>query len=129
MRKGLVYTHGFLVEDVDKETAFYTENLGYKIQRTGESFVVFETDSPTGLFLWGYDHLTRHLGREAMSKVKHRAMTCVLYNTSSEVDEEFNRIVEQGASVIAAPQKWPWNAYAAYVTDPFGFLWELWAWL
>lgn len=128
MRNGLVYTHGFIVDDVNITTAFYEKVLGYKVKRRTPTFVVMDTQSPSGLFFWEYAHICFHLGVANFEQVRHRAMLAMLFDTKEEVDERFTELSGDGMQVIALPQQWEWNAYAGYLVDPAGYLLELWTW-
>ncbi len=125
---GNVYTHGFLVDDLDAAIRFYESKLGFRVKRRTQTFAAMETNAPSGLFFWQYAHIFEHLGQEAAGKVRHRQMIAMLYETREQVDARVEELLLDGVELVAAPQEWAWNAYAAYLVDCKGFLWELWTW-
>lgn len=128
-------THGFLVDDALRAGEYYHKLFPAPLRQNLDTFVEMETESPCGLYFWKYDHLARHLGPEAMAKVKHRVMCNIQYKTREEVDAAYEDLKGKGVEFLAAPQEWKWNdddpdyaqnAYAGFFVDPFGYAWELW---
>lgn len=128
-------THGFIVEDPIKSAEYYKDIFPAPWRQDLDTFVELDTESPSGLFFWKYEHLKRHLGEEAMSKIKHCSMCAIQYKTREEVDKGYEDLKSKGVEFLAPPQEWKWNdddpdykanSYAAYFVDPFGYFWELW---
>lgn len=119
---------GLLVDDVDEAANYYAKVLGYGINRKEDSFVEFSTGGPLTFFVWQWDHLVRHLGKEAMSHVKHRVQSAIYFDVPELVDEQYEVLKAQGVHFITEPQDWEWNARAAYFVDDDGYMWELYSW-
>lgn len=119
--------HGFLVDDIQQEEDFYTQNLGYTVGRRGDSFVSLTGGPAGGLFLWAWGHISKHLGPEASGRIGHRSMQAIHLESREEVDEAYEALRDK-ATFIAPPQDWVWKAYAAYFVDNQNYLWELWTW-
>lgn len=120
---------GLLVDDVEEAAKFYSDALGYKIKRKEDSFVEFDTGGgPITFFAWQWDHLERHLGKDVMSKVKHRLQCAIFFDNPDDVDKAYAKLSEQGVKFLTEPQDWEWQAYAAYFLDEDGFMWEIYSW-
>ena len=116
--------HGMLVDNVEKALPFYRDILGYKVVRTGPSFVLFNAEGAR-LFMWEWQHIVDHMGAERTSKVKHRCMFAIEFDNQNEIDMAYEELSGKGVEFIAEPQNWPWNARAAAVLQgtalrPFG---------
>ena len=121
---------GFILPDVDKAAPFYRDHFGYSIKQDFlPEFVEFEAETGATLFLWQWSHLEQHLGKEAMSKVKHHFMAAVKFDTPEEVDQAYQELEALGVEFIAKPTDWEWKARAAYFVDGEGYVWELYAWI
>ena len=64
-----------------------------------------------------------------MSKVKHRLMGAIHFETAEEVDAACQELKGKGVEFVSKPTDWPWNARAACFVDPEVGLWEIYAWL
>ncbi len=115
--------HGFLVDDINKQKEFYVNNLGYEIGRENETFVKFEKGPDGGLFLWSWEHISKHLGVKDI----HRTMQAIKFDSRAELDEAWEYLKDK-VNVVSEPKDWTWNAYAGYFVDPQNYLWELWTW-
>lgn len=122
-------SHGLLVDDINKAVEFYSRNLGYKVIRQSYTFAEMDTGGLVeSLFFWQYAHIEEHLGKEAMSKVKHRTQSAIRFEKPGDVDRAYEELKAKGVNFLVAPANWEWNARAAYFVDGDGYMWELFCW-
>lgn len=121
--------YGLLVDEVDKMVNFYRDTLGFKVTRQSDTFALMDNGGPLLLFFWQWKHLQKHLGIEAMKKVKHRTQSALRFDTPQEVDAAYEDLLAKGIEFVAQPANWEWNAYAAYFVDRDGYMWEIFCWL
>jgi len=119
---------GLLVQDLQSVVEFYRNAFNLTFKQKSSQFVEFNSNGAT-LFLWEWSHLEQHLGKEAMSRVKHPFMAAIYCPTPAQVDEAYTHLLDKGTEFIAPPQDWPWRARAAYFVDPEGYIWELYSWI
>jgi len=121
--------HGLLVPNITEIIPFYRDVLGYQIINQGESFVLFDAEG-SRLFMWEWSHLSRYIGEDRMTKVKHKTQFAIRFDTSEEVDAAYQELFSKGVDFVISPQDWPaWKAHAGYFVDPNGYMWEIFCWI
>lgn len=118
-----------LVEDISRAVDFYTTVLGFRLRRRAEGFADFHGEGVT-LAAWEIDHIHRHCG---VSNVRapagaHKACIAVRLAAPGDIDAMHRRLTGQGVRFVSPPADYPWNARAAYFTDPDDNVWEIYAW-
>ena len=127
----MIYNHnclGLLVDDVPAAVDFYTNVMGYgvhELNHDGVTFTEFVTGGPAVLFVWRWSHLEEHLGKEAMSRVKHRVQSAIYFDTVEELEHAYLQLKAAGIDFITELKDWVWNARGAYFVDDEGYMWEL----
>lgn len=117
-----------LVADIQRSVAFYRDLLGFAVKRLDTGFAEFRTGGVI-LALWQRDDLAGNLDLPAARRGGSSAMLAVRLDSAAAVDREHDRLAARGVAFHAPPASYPWNAHAAYFTDPDGHLWEIYAWL
>lgn len=118
-----------LVQDVARSVAFYRDQVGLPLYRSNESFANFRTECAI-LALWEARHVERELGCK-VAPVPDAAQRLILaceFESEAMVDFHYERMHRNGVPFLAAPKAFVWNVYAAYFSDPDGYLWEIFAW-
>ena len=118
---------GIFVEDMGKMIRFYRDVLGFEIKEEENASNVFLIKDGT-LFLF-----YRRSDFEKMTSRKYEYLKgpnghfeLALYvDTFDEVDAEFKRVVEMGATPILEPTTEPWGQRTCYIADPEGNLVEI----
>jgi len=102
------------VGDHHATARWYTENLGFEVE--------FET--PDGLTTAIRDDrdFTIFLTNRTPSEEEPR---CILYFEVPDVDVEYQRLIEKGATSIHAPSTSPWG-YGPELADPDGHRIRIW---
>lgn len=119
----------FLVEDVERASAFYVDKLGFIPRRRAEGFADFKGAGVT-LALWEIGHIGEKVGisdRRPEPKV-HKACAAVELESPGAVDAAFDELLAAGVVFHGPPADYEWNAHACYFTDPDDNLWEIYAW-
>jgi catechol 2,3-dioxygenase-like lactoylglutathione lyase family enzyme len=115
-----------LVVDLEGAIAFYRDRVGFRLRRVAPGFADFFTGGVT-LALWQVEHMQTHLGLPAQ-RGGGRAMAAIQVESSEQVRGLYQQLSASGVPFVAAPQAYPWNAYACYFTDPEENLWEIYTW-
>ncbi len=116
-----------LPRDLARSVAFYRDQVGFTVEHVMPGFVDF--DGPgVRLALWERDHLRRTIGVDVDLTSPAGVMVAVRLDSTSEVDEWYERLRSQSVEFESAPADYPWNARGAYFRGPDDELWELFAW-
>lgn len=118
-----------LVEDIERTVAFYTDVLGFRLRRRAEGFADFHGEGVT-LAAWEIDHIHRHCGVSNLRAPAgaHKACIAARLATPGDIDAMYRRLAGRGVRFVSPPADYPWNARAAYFTDPDDNVWEIYAW-
>ncbi len=119
----------FLVQDLDRAIVFYRDQVGFKLRRVAPGFADFFTAGVT-VALWQVDHMQSHLRLPAgiISRGGWRTMAAIQVADFERVHTLHQELAARGVPFLAAPQAYPWNAFACYFTDPEDNLWEIYTW-
>jgi uncharacterized protein len=119
----------FLVEDLERATAFYVDKMGFVPRRRAPGFADFRGAGVT-LALWEIEHIAGNTGvsaRRAPPGV-HKACAAIELASPEAVDSAYRELSAAGISFQGPPAVYSWNARCCYFADPDDNLWELYAW-
>lgn len=119
----------FLVEDLERATAFYVGCMGFKPRRQAPGFGDFNGAGVT-LALWEIQHIAENTGvsaRRALPGV-HKACAAIELASPGAVDQAYAELSAAGVVFNRPPADYSWNARCCYFADPDDNLWELYAW-
>jgi catechol 2,3-dioxygenase-like lactoylglutathione lyase family enzyme len=114
------------VENFELCVDFYMNTLGFDLKRQQEGYVEFEFHG-TSITLWDINGVYTAIPREHLNN-GHRFMVAILVPELSDVDDLYHELTARGVNFISLPVTYPWEARAAYFTDPEGNIWEIFAW-
>ena len=121
---------GLFVEDMGKMVRFYRDVLGFEIKETEDTSNVYLVKDGTLFLLYGrkaFEKMTRR--RYEYIKGLNGHFEIALYvDTFKEVDEAYNKAVQNGATSVLAPELEPWGQRTCYIADPEGNLIEIGSW-
>ncbi len=106
------------VADVDRAVAFYRDAFGFKmLHRFGSD------EGPTVFAVMAYGNNGRFAIARDENSEPTAATTLYLYCDDCVALSE--QAVRHGATLTEAAAARPWGDTTSYLTDPFGFSWEL----
>ena len=116
------------VADLQRALAFYRDRLGLQVKRLDTGFAEFWMEGAI-LALWEEAEVQRALGFEQAARRGPHAMVAIRLETPAAVDALYADLAARGVPFRAPPRTYPWNAHAAYFSDPDDNLWELYCWV
>lgn len=121
---------GLFVENMENMIKFYRDVLGFEIKEELDTSNVYLKKDGTLFLLYGRKDFEKMTNREyEYVKGLNGHFELALYvDTFDEVDEAYNRIIEQGAKPILEPTTEPWGQRTCYIADPEGNLIEIGSW-
>ena len=120
---------GMFVKDLDKMVGFYRDVLGFEVETTGDGYALFEHEGiELGMFARAL--LPEFLDEEPTypSGLNGTFAHTIDVEDFFDVDDEFERVVEAGAKVVAEPKDVPWGQRSSMVADPEGNMIEISSW-
>jgi catechol 2,3-dioxygenase-like lactoylglutathione lyase family enzyme len=113
---------GFAVKDIQVMVAFYRDVMGFDFewdggifaaakQKNGGYFNLYQRPDDNRGFL---NPLTYPAGINGSVQI-----TCDI-DDPDEIDGEYQRLLEAGATPIVPPTTWPWGMRSFFVADPEG---------
>ena len=106
----------FLVDDLDRATAYYCDRLGFALDFTYDSF--YASVSRDGFAI----HL-KHAAKVAADRVNRKQNEHLdAYIAVSGIQVLFSELQQRGANVIRPLEERPWACREFYVEDPDGYI-------
>ena len=110
------------VADIKRACAYY-DALGWVAEEVLEDVAFYDMGGAKFGF-FKHDMLAVEQGRDP-SELSTGAMTLAQnFGSEAEVDAQFARALEAGATAVTKPVKTAWGGYSGYVADPDGHIWE-----
>ena len=116
------------VADLQRALVFYRDRLGLQVKRLDTGFAEFWLEGAT-LALWEEADVRRALGLGNAARRGPHAMVAIRLETPEAVDALHAELAARGVTFRGPPRTHPWNAHAAYFSDPDDNLWELYCWV
>ena len=121
---------GIFVEDMGSMIRFYRDVLGFEIKEAEDTSNVYLVKDGTLFLFYGrkdFEKMTDH--RYEYVKGLNGHFELALYvDKFEEVDDTYNRVIEQGATPVLEPTTEPWGQRTCYIADPEGNLIEIGSW-
>lgn len=116
------------VSDLERARAFYVDGLGLPLRpESVDGDIYFIELQGCWLALWDSRRLAEDAGVTEEGSGFRRLSLAHNVAERHEVDEVAQQVSAAGGAVLRAPADTFYGGYAAYFTDPDGFLWEV-AW-
>jgi len=117
------------VKDIGKMVEFYRDVLGVEVKSEAEHYTFFEHQ---GIELGFFDRsmAAEFLEEEVTypSGVNGTFAITIDVDDFYDVDDEFERLIETGATAIAQPKDVPWGQRSCMIGDPEGNMIEISSW-
>jgi uncharacterized protein len=113
------------VEDIERAKQFFSEGLGFEIERAEGPFAAFKESRGGPLALYSGDPLAYEVDLTASEGGYRGAAFSYLVDSAERVDEVMAAAERAGAKLIKPPAAEAWGVYIGYFTDPSGNLWKV----
>ena len=118
---------GLFVQDMGRMIRFYRDVLGFEIREDEDTSNVYLVKDGTLFLLYGredFENMT-HRRYEYLKGLNGHSEIALYVDTIQEVDDQFRRVVELGATPVLEPETEPWGQRTCYIADPEGNLIEI----
>ena len=121
---------GILVQDMPRMIRFYRDVLGFEIKEDEDTSNVYLVKDGTLFLLYGRKDFEKLTGRryEYIKGLNGHFEIALYVDTFEQVDEAFNKAIENGATEVLKPELEPWGQRTCYIGDPEGNLIEIGSW-
>jgi len=121
---------GLFVNDLNKMVGFYRDVLGLHTDWDGNGSYAEFIHEGIRFSMYERSKLPGLLGREPSypEGLNGTFELAIDFPTREDVEKEFNRLINSGASAVYHPRKEPWGLYSSMVMDPEGNLIEIGSW-
>jgi uncharacterized protein len=116
------------VADLPRAIAFYRDRMGLQLKRLDTGFAEFWMEGVI-LALWEETDVRRALELDDTPRRGPHAMVALRQETPAAVDALHAELAARGVAFRSPPRTYPWNAHAAYFSDPDDNLWEIYCWV
>ena len=118
---------GLFVQDMGRMIRFYRDVLGFEIREDEDTSNVYLVKDGTLFLLYGREDFEKmsHRRYEYLKGLNGHSEIALYVDTFQEVDDQFRRVVELGATPVLEPETEPWGQRTCYIADPEGNLIEI----
>lgn len=118
---------GIFVDDMPTMIRFYRDVLGFEIKEAENSVNVYLIKDGTLFMLYERKNFEKMTSRkyEYIKGLNGHYEIALYVDTFEEVDAEYVKAVEKGASPVLEPTTEPWGQRTCYIADPEGNLIEI----
>ena len=116
------------VADLQRAIAFYRGLLDLEVKRLDSGFAEFWMEGAI-LALWEEADVRRALDFDGVPRRGPHAMLAIRMDSAAAVDAAYVQLVARGVVFRSPPKTYPWQAHAAYFSDPDDNLWEIYCWV
>jgi uncharacterized protein len=113
------------VQDMDRSKRFYTEGLGWKIQRDYGVSVFFEPHGGSLVGFYGRDGLAAQVGTSPEGSGFSGLVLTYVVRAEARVDEILADAEKAGAAILQSAATQPWGGYSGSFADPDGYIWNI----
>ena len=118
---------GLFVQDMGRMIRFYRDVLGFEIREDEDTSNVYLVKDGTLFLLYGREDFEKmtHRRYEYLKGLNGHSEIALYVDTFQEVDDQFRRVVELGATPVLEPETEPWGQRTCYIAAPEGNLIEI----
>lgn len=118
---------GLFVNDMPGMIRFYRDVLDFEIKESEDTCNVYLVKDGTLFLLYGRRDFERMTSRryEYVKGLNGHSELALYVDTFEEVDAEYKKAVEKGATSVLEPTTEPWGQRTCYIADPEGNLIEI----
>lgn len=118
---------GLFVNDMPGMIRFYRDVLDFEIKESEDTCNVYLVKDGTLFMLYGRRDFEGMTSRryEYVKGLNGHSELALYVDTFEEVDAEYKKAVEKGATSVLEPTTEPWGQRTCYIADPEGNLIEI----
>ena len=118
---------GLLVNDMATMIRFYRDVLGFEIKEAEDASNVYLIKDDTLFLLYGRKDFEEMTSRkyEYIKGLNAHFELALYVDTYEEVDAEYKKAIDKGATSVLEPTTEPWGQRTCYIADPEGNLIEI----
>ena len=118
---------GLLVNDMATMIRFYRDVLGFEIKEAEDASNVYLVKDDTLFLLYGRKDFEEMTSRkyEYIKGLNGHFELALYVDTFEEVDVEYKKAIDKGATSVLEPTTEPWGQRTCYIADPEGNLIEI----
>ena len=113
------------VQDLDRSKRFYTEGLGWKVERDYRVSVFFESDGGSLVGFYGRDGLAAQVGADPDGSGFSGLVLTYVVRSEARVDEILEEARKAGATILKPAAAKEWGGYGGSFADPDGYIWDI----
>jgi catechol 2,3-dioxygenase-like lactoylglutathione lyase family enzyme len=113
------------VRDMDRSKRFYTEGLGWEVQRDYGISVFFVPHGGSLVGFYGRDGLAANVGASPESRGFSGLVLTYVVRSEARVDEIMAEAEEAGATILKPAATQQWGGYGGSFADPDGYIWDI----
>ena len=113
------------VDDMDRSKRFYTEGLGWEVQRNYGVSVFFEPHGGSLVGFYGRDGLADMAGASPEGSGFSGMVLTYVVRSEARVDEILADAEKAGATILKPAAATPWGGYGGSFADPDGYIWSI----
>ena len=113
------------VDDMDRSKRFYTEGLGWEVQRNYGVSVFFEPHGGSLVGFYGRDGLADMAGTSPAGSGFSGMVLTYVVRSEARVDEILAEAEKAGATILKPAAATPWGGYGGSFADPDGYTWSI----
>ncbi len=113
------------VRDMDRSKQFYTEGLGWKVQRDFGVSVFFVQHGGSTVGFYGRDGLAASVGASPEGSGFGGMTLNYVVRSQERVDEIMAEARKAGATILKPAAALPWGGYGGAFADPDGYIWSI----
>ena len=122
--------YGLFVKDMALMIRFYRDVLGFEIKEEENTDNVYLVKDGTLFLLYGRKDFEKLTDKryEYLKGVNAHSEMALYVDTFSEVDEEYENAIRNGAVSLMSPTTEPWGQRTCFIADPEGNIIEIGSW-
>jgi uncharacterized protein len=113
------------VRDMDRSKEFYTEGLGWKVQRDYGVSVFFGSNGGSLVGFYGRDGLAAQNGASPEGGGFSGLVLTYVVRSEERVDEILMEAEKAGAEILKPAATLEWGGYGGSFADPDGYIWSI----